>query len=68
MKPDQMTAVQFEAWRHECEVNDWVRRIKERPKDKRAGYWRQWRDTIKEHRGEEAAMKLHRAVLAEMLK
>ena len=63
-----MSTEEWEAWRHQCEVDDWVRRIKLQKKDKRADYWRQWRDTIKHHRGEEAAMKLHKAVIAEMMK
>ena len=68
MNPERMNTIEWEAWRHQCEVNDWVRRIKEQKKNKRADYWRQWREKIREHRGEEAAMKLHKAVLAEMMK
>ena len=68
MNPAQMSPSEFEQWRHQCEVMDWVRRIKALPKKKRAEYWRYWRDEIKRHRGEEAAMKLHDAVVKEMLK
>ena len=52
-----------ESHRHDCEVRDWVRRIREQPAAEQVAYWRKWREEIAWHRGQEAARKLNQDVL-----
>lgn len=54
-----------EAARHAAEVRYWLAQIRQQRADERRAYWLKWRGVIAGHRGQGAADRLHRDVLAQ---